>query len=164
MMRAYRAMSVVGAAVLAACSSAPPKGTLATLHKVQPDLQDVKVEGGLDTAMQSYQRFLEETPETQRTPEAMRRLADLKIEKEYGLNGTGEMLELPAPQAAAEVGLKPDLQPINTAYPAHPQRIEGHPRRIRSPSQASHNTAWLVPAVRWPYASVRSFAASQRHR
>ena len=98
-MRAHRAMSVVGAAVLAACSSAPPKGTLATLHKVQPDLQDVKVEGGLDTAMQSYQRFLEETPETKRTPEAMRRLADLKIEKEYGLNGTGEMLELPAPQS-----------------------------------------------------------------
>ena len=71
----------------------------------------MKVEGGLDTAMQSYQRFLEETPETQRTPEAMRRLADLKIEKEYGLNGTGELLELPAPQATAEVGLKPDLQP-----------------------------------------------------
>ena len=99
MMRAHRAMFVAGAAVLAACSSAPPKDTLATLHKVQPDLQDVKVDGGLDTAMQSYQRFLEETPETQRTPEAMRRLADLKIEKEYGLNGTGEMLELPAPQA-----------------------------------------------------------------
>ncbi len=110
MMRAHRAMSVVGAAVLAACSSAPPKDTLATLHKVQPDLQDVKVEGGLDTAMQSYQRFLEETPETKRTPEAMRRLADLKIEKEYGLNGTGEMLELPAPQTA-DVRLKPDLQP-----------------------------------------------------
>ncbi len=108
-MRAYRAMSVVGAAVLAACSSAPPKGTLATLHKVQPDLQDVKVEGGLDTAMHSYQRFLEETPETQRTPEAMRRLADLKIEKEYGLNGTGEMLELPAPQTE-DVRLKPDPQ------------------------------------------------------
>ena len=108
-MRAHRAMFVVGAAVLAACSSAPPKDTLATLHKVQPDLQDVKVEGGLDTAMHSYQRFLEETPETQRTPEAMRRLADLKIEKEYGLNGTGEMLELPAPQTA-DVGLKPDPQ------------------------------------------------------
>jgi TolA-binding protein len=111
MMRAHRAMCVVGAAVLAACSSAPPKRTLATLHNVQPDLQDVKVDDGLDTAMQSYQRFLEETPETKRTPEAMRRLADLKIEKEYGLNGTGEMLELPAPQTAAEVGLKPDLQP-----------------------------------------------------
>ena len=111
MTRAYRALSVVGAAVLAACSSAPPKDTLATLNNVQPDLQDVKVEGGLDTAMQSYQRFLEETPETQRTPEAMRRLADLKIEKEYGLNGTGELLELPAPQARRIVRLKPDRQP-----------------------------------------------------
>lgn len=100
MTRSYRALSLLGAAVLAACSGAPQKDTLATLHKVPADLQDVKVEGGLDTAMQSYQRFLEETPETQRTPEAMRRLADLKIEKEYGLNGTGELLELPAPQAA----------------------------------------------------------------
>jgi len=99
-MRSHRAMFAAGAAFLVACSSAPQKDTLATLHKVAPDLQDVKVEGGLDTAMQSYQRFLEETPETQRTPEAMRRLADLKIEKEYGLNGTGEMVELPAPQAA----------------------------------------------------------------
>ncbi|MGH8236835.1 MAG: hypothetical protein ACREXP_07400, partial [Steroidobacteraceae bacterium] len=100
MMRSHRALFVAGAAFLAACSSAPRKDTLATLHRVAPDLQDVKVEGGLDTAMQSYQRFLEETPETKRTPEAMRRLADLKIEKEYGLNGTGEMLELPAPQPA----------------------------------------------------------------
>jgi hypothetical protein len=116
MMRAHRAMCVVGAAVLAACSSAPPKGTLATLHNVQPDLQDVKVDDGLDTAMQSYQRFLEETPETKRTPEAMRRLADLKIEKEYGLNGTGEMLELPAPQTAAEVGGKPHQQPAAPCF------------------------------------------------
>jgi TolA-binding protein len=99
MMRSRHASLLITAAILAACSSAPPKGTLATLHKVTPDLNDVKVDGGLDTAMQSYQRFLEETPETQRTPEAMRRLADLKIEKEYGLNGTGELLELPAPQA-----------------------------------------------------------------
>ena len=98
-MRSHRALFAAGAALLAACSSGPQKDTLATLHKVAPDLQDVKVEGGLDTAMQSYQRFLEETPETKRTPEAMRRLADLKIEKEYGLNGTGELLELPAPQA-----------------------------------------------------------------
>jgi cellulose synthase operon protein C len=113
MTRSYRALSLVGAAVLAACSSAPQKDTLATLRNVPADLQDVKVEGGLDTAMQSYQRFLEETPETQRTPEAMRRLADLKIEKEYGLNGTGELLELPAPQAA-------DLSKANAAATATP--------------------------------------------
>ena len=75
---------LIGAAILAACASGPEKGTLARLRNVPPDLQDVQVEEGLDKAMQSYQRFLEETPETQRTPEAMRRLADLKIEKEYG--------------------------------------------------------------------------------
>ncbi len=34
--------------------------------------------------MLSYQRFLEETPDSALTPEATRRLADLKIEKEYG--------------------------------------------------------------------------------
>ncbi|HEX4972480.1 MAG TPA: tetratricopeptide repeat protein, partial [Steroidobacteraceae bacterium] len=113
MIRSRHALTLVGAAVLAACSSTPQKDTLATLHKVAPDLQDVKVEGGLDTAMQSYQRFLQETPETQRTPEAMRRLADLKIEKEYGLNGTGELLELPAPQAA-------DLAEANAAATATP--------------------------------------------
>ncbi len=38
-MRAHRAMFVAGAAVLAACSGAPPKGTLATLQNVQPDLK-----------------------------------------------------------------------------------------------------------------------------
>lgn len=113
MMRAHRAFVVVAAASVAACSSAPQKDTLATLHNVAPDLQDVKVEGGLDTAMHSYQRFLEETPETQRTPEAMRRLADLKVEKEYGLTGTGELLELPAPQAV-------DLQDASAAAATKP--------------------------------------------
>jgi tetratricopeptide (TPR) repeat protein len=34
--------------------------------------------------MQSYKRFLEETPGSALVPEAIRRLADLKIEKEYG--------------------------------------------------------------------------------
>lgn len=118
MMRAHQASFVVAAAFLAACSSGPQKDTLATLHNVAPDLQDVKVEGGVDTAMHSYQRFLEETPETQRTPEAMRRLADLKIEKEYGLNGTGEMLELPAPRAA-------DIQDVSAAAATKPAASVG---------------------------------------
>lgn len=120
-MRSRHASLLVSAAILAACSGAPPKDTLATLHKVTPDLNDVKVEGGLDTAMHSYQRFLAETPETQRTPEAMRRLADLKIEKEYGLNGTGEMLELPAPQAVdlPEAGAAATAKPVASIGAAH---------------------------------------------
>ena len=59
-------------------------GTIAELEVQQIELKDVDVEGGLDKAMAGYQKFLEETPESQLTPEAIRRLADLKIEKEYG--------------------------------------------------------------------------------
>jgi TolA-binding protein len=87
---------------LAACSGNSSKDTLATLRNVPADTQDVQVEGGLDAAMQSYQRFLEQTPESARSAEAMRRLADLKIEKEYGINGDGELKELPAPSDLPE--------------------------------------------------------------
>src|SRR5215510_14401319 len=61
-------------------------GTLAELRNVRPDMQEVKVEQGLEQAMQNYRRFLEETPETAMTPEAMRRLADLQLEKQFGIN------------------------------------------------------------------------------
>lgn len=58
--------------------------SIAQLRNVQADLSDIKVEGGSDKAMESYRRFLEQTPEGAMTPEAMRRLADLKIQQEYG--------------------------------------------------------------------------------
>ncbi|HDP90215.1 MAG TPA: tetratricopeptide repeat protein [Thioalkalivibrio sp.] len=44
--------------------------------------------------MASYQRFLDETPESAMTPEAIRRIADLSLEKEYGYVASG-----PAPAA-----------------------------------------------------------------
>ncbi|WP_455375951.1 tetratricopeptide repeat protein [Kaarinaea lacus] len=70
---------------LASCAHEVSKhGTIAELEAQQIELKDVDVEGGLDKAMAGYQKFLEETPESQLTPEAIRRLADLKIEKEYG--------------------------------------------------------------------------------
>jgi len=80
---------------------AGPQGTLADLRKVPPDLQETKVEDGLDEAMQAYRSFLEQTPETEMTPEAMRRLADLQIEKQFGLRATDDKLrQLEAPLAA----------------------------------------------------------------
>ena len=85
---------------LAACATSPDRHTLAELHNVQPDVQDVKVQDGLDTAMQSYRRFLQETPVGRMTPEAMRRLADLQVEKAYGIEGDGPIVELPAPATA----------------------------------------------------------------
>ena len=57
---------------------------------------------GLEQAMQGYRRFLEETPETEMTPEAMRRLADLQIEKQFGIRtGDGKPREMAAPERAA---------------------------------------------------------------
>src|SRR4029434_7942047 len=60
-------------------------GTLAELRNVRPDVQEVKVEQGLEQAMQNYRRFLEESPETALTPAAMRRVAALELEQELGL-------------------------------------------------------------------------------
>src|SRR5260370_22633327 len=86
------------------CAARPMKpvgtvGTLATLRNVRPDVQDVKVEQGLDQAMQHYRRFLEEAPETAMTPEAMRRLADLQLEKQSGIRaGNAKPREMAAPE------------------------------------------------------------------
>jgi len=71
-------------AVLAACSSTGSKDTIATLRNMQIEVKEEKIEGGLEKAMESYKRFLEETPDSSMAPEAIRRLADLKVEKEYG--------------------------------------------------------------------------------
>src|SRR5262249_48445947 len=90
-------------ALAVACASNPNERTLAELERVKPDVSDVQVENSIDQAMVGYRKFLDEAPESALTPEAMRRLADLKLEKEYGiLGGKGSApAELPAPQAAA---------------------------------------------------------------
>src|SRR6266571_8150966 len=88
------------------CAARPNKplakaGTLAELRNVRPDVQEVKVEQGLDQAMQQYRRFLAETPETAMTPEAMRRLADLQLEKQFGIRAGGaKPREMAAPKPA----------------------------------------------------------------
>ena len=69
--------------VMAGCANMNTEGTLASLDNVQIEIKEEVIVGSLDKALESYQRYLEETPETAMTPEAIRRLADLKIEKEY---------------------------------------------------------------------------------
>ena len=89
------------ATVVAACSSSVVKnGTLAELNTVKADLQDVYLDDSLERAAQSYRRYLEKTSESARTPEAMRRLADLQIEQAYGIMGDGEVRQMTAPEAA----------------------------------------------------------------
>src|SRR5262252_10136950 len=97
---------VIAPVFMVGCAARPIKtvatvGTLAELRNVRPDVQEVKVEQGLEQAMENYRRFLEETPETAMTPEAMRRLADLQIEKQFGINtGNSKPREMAAPQPA----------------------------------------------------------------
>ena len=70
--------------MLVACQTTSDKDTIAKLRHRQIEIEEEEIEGGLEKAMLSYQRFLEETPDSALAPEAIRRLADLKIEKEYG--------------------------------------------------------------------------------
>ena len=70
--------------ILVSCSGNPDRQTLAALREREPDLAEVKIDDGIDQAMAGYRKFLEEAPKSSLTPEAMRRLADLKLEKEYG--------------------------------------------------------------------------------
>jgi tetratricopeptide (TPR) repeat protein len=86
------------------------QGTLADLQKVAPDVKDADTKESVDQAMQQYRKFLEESPETPMTPEAIRRLADLELEKEYGIhNGEGKpkAKPMPAPESAKAPTGKP---------------------------------------------------------
>ncbi len=69
--------------LLVSCATTNTEGTLASLSDVKFEVKEEKVDGSLEKAMASYEKFLKETPETEMTPEALRRLADLKIQKEY---------------------------------------------------------------------------------
>jgi tetratricopeptide (TPR) repeat protein len=94
--------------LLGACQTGGGRDTLAKLRDMQIEIKEENIEGGLEKAMEGYRRFLEETPNSALSPEAIRRLADLKIEREYGvLAGSGaperksSAAAVPAPVPAA---------------------------------------------------------------
>ncbi len=92
--------------VLTSCAFSGGGETLAQLRNVTIEIEEEEVEGGLEKAMESYERFLKETPESGMAPEAIRRLADLKVEKEYGyIQGTeSSYIEAPAPKKVVQHG------------------------------------------------------------
>ena len=73
-------------AILASCATntSDTPGSIGELRRARIELTDVKIDSSTDLAMQSYRDFLAQTPEGGMTPEALRRLADLKVQKEYG--------------------------------------------------------------------------------
>ena len=100
-LRLRHGVVAVQLALLAACAHTERAGTLASLRRVQPDTTDVRVDNGLEKAVEGYRQFLQETPASELTPEAMRRLADLQLEKEYGVRGTTAIVVDRAPAATA---------------------------------------------------------------
>ena len=97
-MRTPSRVLIVVAALGVSCAANPDKRTLADLQRVEPDVAEVRVDDGLDEAMAAYKTYLEEAPESAMTPEALRRLADLKLEKEYGYIGGSDATYTGAPQ------------------------------------------------------------------
>src|SRR5437870_13404383 len=116
-MRRFTSSTMLALGFTLGCAARPNKtvsttGTLAQLRNMRPDVQDVKVEQGLEQAMQNYRRFLEETPETEMKPEAMRRLADLQLEKQFGIRtGNSKPPDMAAPQPAQTLAGAPTLMP-----------------------------------------------------
>ena len=103
-------------AMLAGCTTTNTEGTLASLHDVKFEVKEEKVDDSLEKAMVSYEKFLKETPETKMTPEALRRLADLKIQKDYGADIVEKSVDdEPAektPEQAALPEARQELAPI----------------------------------------------------
>jgi tetratricopeptide (TPR) repeat protein len=95
---------------------------------MKADVTDVRIEDGLEQAMMGYQRFLAEAPKSALTPEAMRRLADLKLEREYGLLGDPEPARLAAPASAARTSHS-ERPAQNRATPAAPANPAAKPSR-----------------------------------
>jgi len=141
-MRGVRTTLLPAAALLVACAGNPDRHTLAELHDVEPDVTEVQVSNSLDQAMVAYRNFLEEAPESALTPEAMRRLADLKLEKKYGILGDGEIVELPAPRATAA---QADALPGSSARP-RAAGIAEHTESLQEFERRASGEAGVAPS------------------
>src|SRR5215813_14191927 len=120
---------MVVSAVLGGCTAhhkPPAQGTLADLHTVAPDVKEAETQQSVDQAMEHYRKFLDETPETPMTPEAIRRLADLQLEKQYGIHNTGDIKPraMPSPESAKIPAKTSARTPTNASAAAGAARGE----------------------------------------
>ena len=93
--------------LLVSCAMTDKQGTLASLDDIKFVVKEEKVDSSLEKALASYQQFLDETPETAMTPEALRRLADLKIQKDYQEKDLAEQEESTLAEKNNDVGESP---------------------------------------------------------
>jgi tetratricopeptide (TPR) repeat protein len=114
MKRKHLATTALAFVFVLACGGRPDGTTIADLRNHEPDLQEAEIDDGIEQAIEGYRKFLDEAPTSSLTPEAMRRLADLQLEKEYGALEAGRASSaseassashaesLPAPRSAAD--------------------------------------------------------------
>ncbi|WP_226663191.1 tetratricopeptide repeat protein [Microbulbifer aggregans] len=74
--------------LLSACAS-NSGNTIGSLKNVDIEIRETRIDGSLEKALASYQKYLQETPETALTPEAIRRIADLKIKQAHRAEAGG---------------------------------------------------------------------------
>ena len=122
--------------MLASCSTTGNRGaTLASLQDVEFEVVDEKVTDSLRKAMEGYQDFLKNTPETAMTPEALRRLADLKIQQEQQAEDSQEI--------QSETQIAADSKQLVGSYSLE----TGNQSKVKSTAIATPNTAKSVPAT-----------------
>jgi tetratricopeptide (TPR) repeat protein len=85
--------------LLSACATTG-KDTIAALRSTRIEIREEKIDDAREKAIESYRRFLEQTPDSALKPEAIRRLADLKAEKEYAALSDNAPEKKPDPGAA----------------------------------------------------------------
>jgi tetratricopeptide (TPR) repeat protein len=148
-MNRHRLIALLLPLVLFGCQAGiDERGTIGQLRNMKIDIQEEQLVGGLDKAIESYQRFLAETPHSALTPEAIRRLADLKVEKEYGHLADGAtavrtQAVLPAPE---RVSPPPAALVATAAAPAAPTLAESQ-QPTESDAEFELRTTSTVPAA-----------------
>lgn len=160
MSRRLRRLSLPCLVALASCAShnGDTTGSIGELRRSSPDLTDVKIDGSTDLAIHSYREFLERTPEGGMTPEALRRLADLKIQKEYGtLEGVKRNQEKAARREAADAAPAPAPTPVAVAAAAAVQ-----PKAAAlAPPPVGRKTAATKPAAKSKTAAATTRESSR---
>ena len=127
------------AASLVACATAPEEERIGELDELEVEHDQLPVEDAALRAEQSYRRYLEETPKGSNTPEAMRRLADLQIEKVYGVVGAEPGAAMPVPSRAAAI--EPAEKNKQIAEPRRPSESDlDFERRTTSHEQGAWQT------------------------
>jgi len=144
---ALLAAAIAFVLLITACTHQPDKGgTLASLRGARADTREAPVTQGLDKAMEGYARFLQQNPDSKLTPEAMRRLADLKIEKEYGIQGDGKLIDVPPAKPAAPAAAVAATHAPRPAK-ASPGIAAPAPGKIDERSAERARRAAIVPAL-----------------